>query len=120
MEKKKQKETIIAVVLCAVVVFICIVWSNAKNTMISTGNPITSNTSSIGYSNGYTGTSSSSSKSSTSSSSSKKNTSKCQFKYPNGTVCGASLNKYSNLCDYHYDYLNDSYNYVKDRMNGLK
>ena len=34
----------------------------------------------------------------------------CGYKYPDGSICGASLNNYDSLCDYHFEELNNTYN----------
>lgn len=33
----------------------------------------------------------------------------CQYKYSNGSVCGAKTNKYDDLCDKHFEELYDIY-----------
>lgn len=43
-------------------------------------------------------------------------TSGCQFKYPNGEICGLPVGSHSPLCDYHFKQLNDTYNYVYNRL----
>lgn len=34
----------------------------------------------------------------------------CGYKYPDGSICGASINNYDSLCDYHFSQLNETYN----------
>lgn len=34
----------------------------------------------------------------------------CKYKYSDGSVCGDPINNYKDLCDYHFEQLNDTYN----------
>lgn len=44
----------------------------------------------------------------------------CGYTYPDGSTCGASVGSHSPLCDYHFNQLNDTYNYVVGRMESLE
>lgn len=41
--------------------------------------------------------------------SSTKTSDTCTYTYSDGTVCGAACNKYSGLCDYHFEQLDKTY-----------
>lgn len=54
------------------------------------------------------------------SSSSTSTSNKCTYKYPDGSVCGRTCNKYANFCDQHFEELNETYNDVKSRLHNLE